>query len=81
MWKFHDFSITQFLREINFGEPISSKTTIFANFVALHVVDLEIFSLQKVQRFIKKSKFGASNSVKMADFALLKSLKLIKRKF
>ena len=29
-WKFHDFSITQILREINFGESISTKIAVFA---------------------------------------------------
>ena len=31
-WKFHDFSVTQILRETNFGEPRSSKTAAFAIF-------------------------------------------------
>ena len=53
VWKFLDYSAAQILREINFGEPRISKTTIFANFVALNVVHLEIFSLEKLQIFIK----------------------------
>ena len=32
VWKFHDFSITQILREINFGEYRGSKTAIFIQF-------------------------------------------------
>ena len=28
MWKFHNFSITQILREINFWDPRSAKSTI-----------------------------------------------------
>ena len=35
VWKFHDFLITQILREINCGESRSSKTAIFALFGAL----------------------------------------------
>ena len=31
VWTFQDFSITQILREINFGESRSSKIVIFAN--------------------------------------------------
>ena len=30
MWKFHDFSITKILREINFEESRTSKNDIFA---------------------------------------------------
>ena len=32
VWKFQDFSITQILREIKFGDPESSKNGIFGNF-------------------------------------------------
>ena len=32
VWKFHDFSITQILREINFGAFRSSKNAIFCNY-------------------------------------------------
>ena len=31
MWKFHDFSITDILREINFGGPISAKSAILTH--------------------------------------------------
>ena len=47
--KFHDFSVIQILREINFGESRSSKITVFAIFGALNIVDLINFSLQKGQ--------------------------------
>jgi len=53
VWKFHNFSITQILHEINFGESKSSKTAGFAILGAVKFVDLAIFSLQKVQKFIK----------------------------
>ena len=32
VWKFHDFSVTQILREINFRECRSSKNAIFNTF-------------------------------------------------
>ena len=48
--KFQDFSVLQTLREINFGESRSSKT---AYFRGPEVVVLVIFSLSKVQIFIK----------------------------
>ena len=43
-----DFSVTQILREINFGETRSSETAIYAIFGALNLVDLVNFSFQKV---------------------------------
>ena len=53
VWKFQDFSVTQILREINFGQCKSSKTAVFAFFGTLNFVTLENFSLLKVQKFIK----------------------------
>ena len=76
MWKSLDFSIIQILREINFGEFKGSIIVVFAIIGALNYVD---FALQKVQKFTK-SKFRAFKCVKMADFALLISPKLISRK-
>ena len=55
VWKFHDFSITQTLREINFWESRTSKTAIFAIFWALTLVNLVIFSLPKVLNFINST--------------------------
>ena len=68
MWKFEDFSITQILREINFEESRSCKTVVFSISGALIFVNLVNFSLNKLQ------------CVKMADFALQESSKLISRK-
>ena len=51
--KFNDSSITQILREINFGESRRSNTSIFTIFGALNFVDLVNLRLQKVQKFIK----------------------------
>ena len=53
VWKNQDFSVIQILREINFGECESSKTDVFAIFEALNFVDLQNFSLQKVQNFTR----------------------------
>ena len=36
VWKFHDFSITQILREINFGEFRSAKSAIWTDLEALN---------------------------------------------
>ena len=46
VWKFHDFAITQILREINFEDSRSAKTAVFAILGA-------IFSLQKMPKFLK----------------------------
>ena len=76
--------ITQILREINFDESRRSKIIIFVILGALHFVNLLDFSLQKVQKFIKSKIRSNSEScitrVKMADYALLGSAKLISRK-
>ena len=48
VWNFQDFSVTQILRKINFGESLSAKPAIFAIFGAQNFVDLVIFILQKV---------------------------------
>ena len=48
--KFHNFSITEILREINFEDSVIAKTAILG---ALNFVNLVNFSLQKVLRFIK----------------------------
>ena len=53
MWKFQDFCITQFIREINFEHSRSAKTAIFALLRAVNFVQLVNFSFQKVQKFIK----------------------------
>ena len=53
MWIFQDFPVSLILREIIFGEFRSSEIAIFAILGALNFVHLVIFSLQKVQKFIK----------------------------
>ena len=53
VWKFQDFSVTQILREINYGESRNSKTVIFVISGALNIINLVICRLQKVQKFIK----------------------------
>ena len=74
--KFHDFFITQILREINFEDSKSAKSAVFAILGDVHFVHLVNVSLQKVQKSIE-SKFKASKCVKMSDFALHESQKLI----
>ena len=45
VWKFHDFSVIQILREINFGESRSFKTVVFDILGALNLADLVNFSV------------------------------------
>ena len=79
MWKFHDFSITQILREISFGDCRSAKSAIltqlevlnFAFYEILHFLKAEIYRINKIQI----PKIG-----KMTVFELLDSPKLISRK-
>ena len=47
MWKFQDFSITQILREINFGDPRCAKCAILSHFEALN------FDLYEFLHFLK----------------------------
>ena len=44
VWKFHDVSVTQIIREIDSGEYKSSKSVIFANLQFLQFVNLEILT-------------------------------------
>ena len=74
------FSITQILREINFGDFRSAKTAIFAIFGAVSFVNLAKYQPSKRAKISSKLKFRASENVKMAYFALLQSPKLISRK-
>ena len=47
------FSVSQILREINFGESRSNKTAVSPILGALKMINLVNFSLQKMQKLIK----------------------------
>ena len=53
VFKFHNYSIIQILRETNFGECRSSKTTVFSILGVLNFVNLANFILQKMQKSMK----------------------------
>ena len=72
MWKLQDLSVTQILREINFGEYRSSKNAVLAILGALKMIDLVNFSFEKVQKFIT-IKLRPSENYKIANSALLES--------
>ena len=56
MWKFHDFSITQILREIKFGDLRSANSAILTHLEALnsdiydflHFLNAEIHQINKI---------------------------------
>ena len=79
VWNFLDFSVTQILREINFGKSRSSKTADFAILGALNFVHVVNFCLKKCKHS-KKVKFRASQFVKIAYFQMLDLPTLISRK-
>ena len=56
VWKFHDFSITQILREINFGDCKSAKSAILTHLEALNFDFYEIVHFLKAQ-INQKSKY------------------------
>ena len=58
------FSVTQILREINFGESRSARNAVFTILGVLNFANLENFSLQKVQKFIKNQNSEPLNVVK-----------------
>ena len=49
--KFHDFSITQILREINFGDSESARSAIFTHSEALNFDFFEFFNFLKAESY------------------------------
>ena len=64
MWTFHGFSITQILREINFGDSQSAKSAVLTHLEAsnfdysefLHFWKAAIYQINKIQRSKKWQK-------------------------
>ena len=62
MWKFHDFSIIQILREIKIGDSRNAKSAIFTHleplsfdfffflYAFLHFLKAEIYQINKIER-------------------------------
>ena len=72
MWKFHDFSIIQNLREINFGNSRSAKFTILAHLVALNFDFYDILHFLEAQIY-QITKFRAPRMAKTAVLELSES--------
>ena len=49
VWNFHDFSITQILRENNFGDSRSAKSVTLTNLEVLNFDFYELFHFFKVK--------------------------------
>ena len=69
MWKFQDFSVTQILREINFGECRCCKTAVF--------VTVWIFQDFSVTQILREINFGESRSGKSAILGALNFVTLV----
>ena len=67
MRKFHDFAISQILREINFGDYVSAKTAVFNHFGGC-----EFCSFGELQ---------PSKSAKIHENQNLEPLNVLKRQF
>ena len=53
MWKCHNFSVTQILREIKVGEFGASKITIVTHLEAMNIEILQIFPLSEAPKMAK----------------------------
>ena len=80
--KFHDFSINQFLREINFGDFKNAKSAFFTTSKALTLYFYDVFcTFWRLKFKKKKSTFRAPKvKKKLAVFWLQEVTKLISRK-
>ena len=77
VWKFHDFLITQILREINFRDSRSAKSAILTHLEALKYesykfllfLKAEIYQIYKIQRpKIAKNGIIRTSRVLKVDF-------------
>ena len=79
MWKFHDFTITQILCEINFGDSRSAKSAILTHLKALNF-DFHDFTLSEGCYLPIQQNLEPLKLQKKAVLELLGSPKLISRK-
>ena len=81
MWKFHDFSITQILREINLWDSRSIQSAILTHLEALNFdsyaffacLEVEIFQMNKIQS-PKNSKNGSFRTFRFSKVNFTKNL-------
>ena len=64
MWKFHDFCIIQFLREINFEDSWSTKSAILTQLETLNLDIYEFFALLKAEIYQMNKIYSLKNGKK-----------------
>ena len=79
MWKFDDFSITQILRENNFGNSRSAKSTISNHSEALNFDFYEFLHCLKAEIY-QSNEIHSKKIAKTAFIDLLNPPKFISRK-
>ena len=79
MGKLNDFSITQILREFNFGDSRSAKSVILTHLEAMKLDFCELLHFLEAENY-KLIIFRAPKIAKTAVFELLQPPKLISRK-
>ena len=67
MWKFYDFSITQILREIKFGDFRCAKSAILTHFKALNFEFYEFLHFSKAKIY-QTDKFEPQEMAKKKQF-------------
>ena len=67
VWKFHNFSVTQILREINFGDSRSAKPAISTHLEGLNLNSYEFLHFLKAEIY----QINKIHSPKMAKIAVL----------
>ena len=70
VWKFHDISITQILREINFWGCTSAKSTIITHLDALNFDSYEVLHFLKAE-ILFFANFGALSFVDLIQFSVV----------
>ena len=68
MWKFHDFCITQILREIKFGNFRSAKSANFTHLEALNFDFYDFLHLLKAHNLPKVTEMRAPKIAKNGSF-------------
>jgi len=76
MWMFHDFSVTQISREINFGDSKVSKFTISTHLEAQILIFVKFCTFGKL-KFTKLTKFRARKKAKNGSFTTSKLCKIV----
>ena len=75
VWKFHDFSIIQILREINFEDSCSAKLAILTHFEALNFDYYEFLHFLKAEIY-QMNKIHSPQNGKNGGFCTSKMLKI-----